>query len=337
MRIGVVSFAHPHAESYAECLKSIKGVEFCGIFDEDEERGRRKASEYGVSFHPTLGDLIKKAKPEAVIITSENARHVQHALEAMENGLHVLCEKPISTTLDDADRLVEKAEETGVVFQTCYVMRYHRAAITVKQLLDEGRIGRIRAMVGTNKLNIDRILIERWFTEPSLSGGGAIMDHTVHLADMMRWYLGREATRVYTITGRNLFDLKVEDHFLTLIDFEGDVSGTIDGSWCMPEGYPTWGEVGMTIYGEEGVIMLDAFRQNLTLITGGEKPGVTLRYYGCNPDLEMIKDFVRCVREGGTPRATVVDGRQGVEITVASYISAKTRKPVELPLKVNPP
>ena len=337
LKIGIASFAHPHAVSYAACVKGLENAELCGVTDSNKPRGEEMARKFGTDFYGTVDELIKKTKPDAVIVTSENSKHYSDALACIDAGVNVLCEKPMTTKLKDAKNLVKIVDKAGIVFQMCYVMRYHRISITVKELIDSGLIGEVKTMIGTNKLNINNILIADWFVMKELSGGGAIMDHTVHLADLMRWYSGKEARRIYTYVGKNLFkEVPVEDHFLTVVEFEDDVIGSIDGSWCMPKGYPTWGEVGMAIYGSRGAIIMDAFSQNIEVILDIDNPRTMLkRYYGCNADLGMIKEFVNCVREGvKKPRADVVDGLKGVEITLASYESARTGKAVELPLKV---
>ena len=337
VKVGIVSFAHPHALSYATCVKQLRSSELVGITDYDKARGEEMARHYGVKFYESVEELVTKTNPDAIIVTSENSRHYQDSITAIERGVNVLCEKPMTTSMDDARKLVDIVKRSGVVFQMCYVMRYHRVSVTVKEIIDSGAIGDVKVMIGTNKLNIANILIADWFTTKELSGGGAIMDHTVHLADLMRWYSGKEARQIYTTTGGNLFkQLKVEDHFFTVVNFEDGVVGSIDGSWCMPRNYPSWGEVGMAIYGDKGAILMDAFNQNLEIIVDdADGKNVVERYYGCNADLEMIKDFVRCVVEDvKDTRANVVDGLKGVEITLASYESAKKGEPVELPLRV---
>ncbi|MEM3019424.1 MAG: Gfo/Idh/MocA family oxidoreductase, partial [Candidatus Bathyarchaeia archaeon] len=210
-------------------------------------------------------------------------------------------------------------------------MRYSRPAMIVKELLDRGTIGRIRAIVGTNRL---RHFQGGWFVKPELSGGGAIMDHTVHLADLMRWYTGSEVETVYTEIGTNIDrSLRVEDCFLTLLDFRNGVMASIDGSWSRPESFYTWGDVTLEVLGTDGTILLDAFRQVAYLCLAGEpKNPYQWHQWGCDVDKEMVKDFLSCIREDREPRATGFDGRQGTEITLASYESAKTGRPIRLPL-----
>ena len=151
------------------------------------------------------------------------------------------------------------------------------------------------------------------------------------MADLIRWYTKSEAAEVYTEIGRNVNpDIKVEDNFLTMLKMQNGAIGHIDGSWSYAAGLYTWGDVTMEILGTDGVILLDAFRQNVYYI-GMDSPNdkLTWHYYGCDPDMEMVKSFVDCILNDKVPIATGFDGRQGVAITLASYESAKTGKIVK--------
>ena len=121
---------------------------------------------------------MKRKDLDAVIIAAENAKHAQIAIDAAEAKKHILCEKPIATKLSDADSMLRAVENAAVKFQTCFVMRYHTAANLIYGVLERGDIGKVVAMTGTNQL---KRLMSGWFIEPELSGGGAVMDHTVHL------------------------------------------------------------------------------------------------------------------------------------------------------------
>ncbi|MCS7145116.1 MAG: Gfo/Idh/MocA family oxidoreductase [Nitrososphaerota archaeon] len=327
--------AHVHSHGYAMSLKELKEARLVGVYDHSPERAKIFGQKYGATAYENLEEMFRRERPDAVIVASENARHAELAVKTMENGIHILCEKPITTTLEDAKRVVSAARRAGVVFQTCFVMRYHSATLTVKELLEAGAIGEIRAILGTNRLNVNSILVEPWFTDPGLSGGGAIMDHTAHLADIMRWYTGSEIESIYTETGANIIpNIRVEDNFLTIARFRGNKLCSIDGSWCFPDTYPSWGEFTLTIYGSDGMIAVDAFRQNVAQLSfKNTEGGGRLHYYSSDPNLEMIKDFVKCIIDPShKPRATAEDGYRATEATVASYMSAREGRPVALPL-----
>ncbi len=187
-------------------------------------------------------------------------------------------------------------------------------------------------MVGVNKLSISTAVTRRWIATKSLSGGGAVMDHTVHLADLMRWYTGSEVVEVYAEIGKNVNRaLRVEDNFITTVTFADGAIGHIDGSWAHASGYPTWGEVTLEIQGSKGMLYLDAFRQNVSY-AGNAPPNDKLswQYYGCDADRETVKGFVTSIDNDESPLASGNDGLQGIRITLASYESARTGRPVRL-------
>jgi len=218
----------------------------------------------------------------------------------------------------------------------CFVMRYHAASRLIKDVVEGGQIGKIVAMTGTNHLKWLDQLNTGFFVRPELSGGGSVMDHTVHLSDMMRWYTRSEARKVYTMIGKNVHpEIPVEDNALTVIDFRSGAIGTIDGSWSRPAPWYMWGDMTMEIIGTEGLLLLDAFRQ-VVYFTQAEAPGNRLEwnYWGCDADKEMVRGFVDCILEDKKPMATAFDGRQGTEITAACYESAKRGEPITLPMAI---
>lgn len=113
MKIGILSFAHMHAYSYAGALRALPGVSLAGIADEDEYRGREAAGEFETRYFPTAEALLEE-DIDGVIICSPNADHVHHTLAAAARGKHVLCEKPIATSLADARRMLAACRENNV-------------------------------------------------------------------------------------------------------------------------------------------------------------------------------------------------------------------------------
>lgn len=330
LKAGLISFAHMHAYSYARVLRELPSVEFVAISDDDRARGEDACRRYGVKrFYEDFREMFKKEELDFVVITSENAKHHEQAVEAAENGVHILCEKPIATNLRDADDMVGRARKAGVKFQTCFVMRYSDVVLRVKELLDSGGLGMLMAITATNHGKCPG----GWFVDKELAGGGAIMDHTVHVADLMRWFTGSEASRVYAELGVNIRrQLKVEDNALIMLSFRNGVQASIDPSWSRPDSFPIWGDVYMELLGSEGRVMLDGFRQ--VVYSSSVKDGLRWvhHYWGCDVDYEMVRHFVKCIVEDLEPRASGFDGRQALEIALAAYKSVEKGKPVELPL-----
>ena len=101
MRLGLLSFAHVHAEGYAHNLSTMPGIEFMGIADDDHTRGAQAAVGWNTTFYPSYEALLAE-RPDGVVVCSENARHRPLVEMAAAAGVHVLCEKPLATTLADA-------------------------------------------------------------------------------------------------------------------------------------------------------------------------------------------------------------------------------------------
>ncbi|RLF06137.1 MAG: gfo/Idh/MocA family oxidoreductase [Thermoprotei archaeon] len=329
LRFGILSFAHIHAWSYARVVKELEEAELVAIYDDDPERLKKAAEMYGVKdTYTDYRELLKRDDIDAVIIASENAKHAELAIAAAEAGKHMIVEKPLATCLEDAERMIKAAEKAGVKLQQAFVMRYHDATVTIKNILERGEIGDILVITTTNHGKYPGL----WFGDPELAGGGAVMDHTVHTADLMRWYTGDEVEEVYAVIGEKIrSELKVEDNALISLKFRKGVIGSIDCSWSRHEGWPIWGDVWLGIIGTEGYIVVDAFRSCINLVVGGRP--LTWVYFGSDCDLNMIRDFIRVVEEDRTPRATGYDGYKALEIALAAYESSKRGLPVKLPLR----
>jgi len=330
VKIAFGGIAHSHSDSYARALLELPNSKLSGVYEEDWKAGRRFAKKYSTKYFNRYDDLLN-SDAEAVVITAETSKHYNLAIQTADAGKHILCEKPIALNLKQAKAMSAKARRRKTVFQMCYVLRYHTPSALVKQLIDNGRTGKVRALIGTNKLNALTTLAAGWMTARSLSGGGAVMDHTVHLVDLFRWYTGSEVSQVYTEIGPNINSIGVEDNFLTTAVLEDGAIGHIDGSWSYSAGFPSWGDLTLEVTGTKGAVELDAFRQNVHFF-GMNAPEAKLRYeyYGCNADKEMIRSFLACIINNEAPIASVNDGIKGLEVTLASYESAKKHEVVRI-------
>ena len=179
-------------------------------------------------------DLVD-AKPDGVIICTENSKHRPLVEMAAARGVNILCEKPLATTLEDARAMLDACQRAGVLLMTAFPMRFSAPMISVKSRLDAGDFGKVYCFNATNQGELPT-RHRQWFVDPELAGGGAIMDHTVHLVDIMRWYLGSEVSEVYAQSNR-IFHAKevlVETGALEMLTFQNGVYATIDASWCRP-------------------------------------------------------------------------------------------------------
>jgi predicted dehydrogenase len=329
IKIGILSFAHHHGESYIANLRRMEGVELLGVVDDDPLRGQTIAAQHHARYFHSYEALFE-AGPDGVIICTENNRHRPFVEMAAARGVHVLCEKPIATTLEDARAIVDACEKGRVLLMTAFPMRFSAPLLEIKARLDQGDFGDLYCFNATNQGELPT-KHRAWFVDPALAGGGAIMDHTVHLVDIMRWFTGSEVQTMYARSNQifHAEEVAVETGALEMLTFENKVFATIDASWSRPPYWPTWGGLTFEMVTQRGAVIVDAFRQNLNVYRH-EWQRSNWAYWGSDMNHAMLSDFAAAIRENRPPRVTGVDGLRAVEATLAAYESDRTGKTIQV-------
>jgi len=335
MKIGIMSFAHVHTEAYIGNLRAVPGVEMIGLADEDGSRGQHFAKMFNARLFPSYEALLT-AKPDGVVVCSENVNHRPLVELAAEAGVHVLSEKPLATNLADAQAMVDACDAAGVILMTAFPMRFSATLLEVKAKLADGSLGQVYACNTTNQGQMP-IHHRQWFVDRELAGGGAIMDHTVHLADILRWYFETEVVEVFARTNRILHasTVDVETGGLIMLTLANGTFASVDSSWSKPLNYPTWGGLTMELISERGLTIVDAFSQNLNIYTPSQSNN-WWSYWGSDPNQAMVEEFVAAIREQRPPTVTGEDGYKALEVAMAAYASMETGQPVTLPLAIGP-
>jgi predicted dehydrogenase len=333
MRIAFLNVAHLHAEAYIHNLCRVAGVEICGVADENTGRGQDFSQRHELPWFDSYERLLDTC-PDGVLVCSENTRHAPLVRLAAQRGVHVLCEKPLCTVQQDGIEMVAACQQSGAMLMTAFPMRFSAPLMELKRQLDHGGLGRILCFNAYNQGELP--LAYPWFTDPLLSGGGAVMDHTVHLADVMRWYTGSEVVEVYAQANRIFHADKVgvETGGLVMLTFEDGTFASIDCSWSRPIGsYPSWGGLGFEMITGQGTISADAFRQNLTVYREDLQRGVW-DYWGSDPNQAMINEFIAAIRQKRAPAVTGMDGLRATEIVLAAYESIRLGQPIKMTVPV---
>lgn len=334
MRIGVLSFAHLHAVSYVRCLQML-GVEVLTSDPDHTNRppsepgGPSLAADLGVPYAHSYADVVSW-QPDGVVVCAENALHRGLVELAAGAGAHVLCEKPLATTLDDAQAMIDACAVAGVNLMTAFPVRFAPAFGALQQAVKDGSLGSVLAVTGTNN---GRIPLDQraWFVDPRLAGGGSLMDHTVHVADLLDALLSpARASRVYAATNRVLHHdlVAVETAGLVSIGYDNGVCATIDCSWSRPSTYPTWGGLTLQVVGAGGLAEMDAFGQR---VDGYAATGRALWLpYGTDCDLAMVTEFVSSIAESRVPQPDGTVGYRTLQIVLAGYESVRSGREVAI-------
>jgi len=328
VRVGIISFAHEgHAASYAASLRQSPGVELVAVADDDEDRGRGYATRLGTTFYADYRELLVDRSIAAVVICSENARHREMVVAAAEAGKHVLCEKPLATTREDGLAMIAACREHGVKLQIAFPMRFSPPAIALREAVRAGTIGTPLMVMATNPGRMP----PGWFGDPALAGGGATMDHTVHVADLLRWIFGQEITSVYAEVDTRIHpELTTDDVGVLLLGLDGGLSASLDASWTRAKTWPIWGGLTMEVIGERGVLSMNAFVQNVQYFD--DRAGrYALVPFTEGGDPQLVQSFIEAIRKDSAPLVTGEDGLRALEVALCAYASARTHEPIPCP------
>jgi predicted dehydrogenase len=259
--------------------------------------------------------MLDTVRCDAVIITSANADHCAIALECVRRRKHILCEKPIATTVEDAQAMIWAAREAGVKLMTAFPVRFSPAVRQAKRIIKEGKLGRVLGGATSNHGSMPG----GWFTQPERSGGGAIIDHTVHVIDLIRWLFEDEIESVFALAENRLHpEISCEDCGLLLFRTRKGLSFSLDTSWSRCKSYPIWGDVKLDIRGEDANLFLNCFPCSVNLYDD-----TVLRHtafsLGDNLDRLMLEEFCAAIREDREPEVTGEDGLRALEVTLAAY------------------
>ncbi|MCH7945226.1 MAG: Gfo/Idh/MocA family oxidoreductase [Armatimonadetes bacterium] len=321
VRVGMLSVGHVHAPSYVFCCQSSPDAKLVGLWDKDPELARQFGSDFGCKAWDERDALIDAC--DAVVIAGENLDHADLIEAACAKGKAILCEKPLAASQDQVDRIETAVTESGALLMTAFPCPFSPAFESAVAKVESGEIGKVLAVCATNCGKCPG----GWFTEKDRSGGGAMIDHVVHVSDLLRRLLKEEPSSVHAVTGNNMYGEKWEDMAMLTIDYPSGVFATLDSSWSRPKSYKTWGDVTMKIVGEKGVIEVDLFLQSVDWYSN--KTGAHgLIGYGSDLDQMVVDEFTRAVREKTEPKISMQDGLAAARLVLAGYESAKNGQPV---------
>ncbi|NQX59264.1 Gfo/Idh/MocA family protein [Paenibacillus qinlingensis] len=325
LKVGMISFAHGHAHSYLDSLRAISQVEVTGIADDNHRRVEKVIAKYELPYYEHYQDLLA-TDLDAVVICSENVHHAEITIAAAKAGKHVLCEKPLGVSLSEMEAMIAACKENGVQLMTAFPCRYLASVVKAKEAIEQGEIGEIVAIKGTNRGSLP----SGWFLQSELSGGGALLDHTVHVMDLMNWMTQSEVKEVYAYAA-TLFneELAIDDAGMIHVKFANGVVGVLDTSWSRNAAFPTWGDVTMTIVGTKGTLSIDAFAQKNELYSLENGKG-QWNFWGDSMDAYLVKAFVQALLNGEQVPITGEDGLRSTVVAIAGYQSVALGQPVLL-------
>jgi len=299
-------------------LNDLPGVELVGVADADEETAQRAARSFHTVSYVDYRQLLDVEKPDAVVVAVPTAMHCEVVLHALQQGVHVLVEKPIASTEDEAREMLAAAESQGVVLTVGHIERYNPAILELHKRLRRGDLGRVF------KMHARRL----GPFPPRVRDVGVVIDLATHDVDIMHFLSGSRVTRVYAETASKIHTAH-EDLLSGLLRFEDDSIGVLDINWLTPTKIRE-----LLVTGERGMFHADYLTQDLyfyennyvksdwdamSRIEGvSEGDMVRLRIERAEPLRVELERFVQAVR--GEEGVSLVSGEDGL---VALHVARK--------------
>ena len=313
--IGLGVFGQNHVRVYAEHPFG----ELVAVCDIKEDLMRTTAERYGVKGYMDYREMLRDPRVEAVSVVTPDFLHRDPVIEAAEAGKHILCEKPLATTVEDAEEMVRAAEKAGVTLMVDFHNRWNPPFALTKEAADSGELGDpVHAYIRLSDTIYVPTKMLSWASKSSV-----LWFLGSHTTDLARWILNSEAERVYATAGMRVLKgmgIETPDFYQYVIQFKNGAVATMENSWILPETLPTIVDFKAEFVFTDGCVYVDpiqhgAFKKFTK--DGWSYPDIIVgpvsihgRYIGFAK--ESISHFVDCIAQDKEPFVT---GRDGLEVT----------------------
>ncbi|PLS03218.1 Gfo/Idh/MocA family protein [Neobacillus cucumis] len=338
LRIGVIGCGsiaqHRHLPEY----QINPNVELAAVCDINQERALEVAEKYGVLSYTDYNELIKSGEVDAVSVCTPNYLHAPITIAALDAGLHVLCEKPMATSKEEAEAMNAAAEKSGKVLMIGHNQRFVPSHQKARQLIQSGEIGRIYSFRtafghgGPEGWSVDGK--ESWFFEKEKAFVGAMGDLGVHKTDLLRYVLGEEIVEVGSFVETNAKEFAdVDDNAVCVLKTESGIIGTLAASWA----YVSKEDNSTIIYGEKAILRLedDPINSLVVQYSNGEVVKYELGKIQSNDaggqnNSHVIEHFVNAILLEQEPAVPGEEGMKSLEVILAALKSNETKQIVQV-------
>lgn len=324
------------------------GLDIVAICDIVRENAEDKMLKFdldpkNVAIYEDYREMLKKEKPELVAIATESGKHAGIALDCIAANCHVIIEKPIALSIADADEIIKKAKEKGVLVCANHQNRFNKSIQEIRRAIEKNRFGKL--LHGTAHIRWARD--HAYYDRAAWRGtweqdGGALMNQCIHDIDLLRWMMGDEIDTVYGMTDRLIHPyIEAEDLGLAVIKFKNGSYGIIEGTTNI---YPKNLEETLYIFGEKGTVKAGGEAVNIIeewkfADYFGDEETVKKECSENPPNVygfghaKLYKNMIHAIEGKEELIADGEAGKRALELVLAIYKSAAEGKPVKLPLK----
>ena len=329
---------HPR-QKLAPAIGLTPDAEFIAVLSRDQGRADAFAETHGAKVgYSKLDHLLADSRIDAVFVASPNALHLEHTVRAAKAGKHVLSEKPMATSVDDALTMVEVCRANGVKLGLGFELRFHPAHLLARDLVSQGKLGRVRLVQGHwgrgergEPEHRPRSGLRGWWEDPEAMGGGSvIMGLGVHVFDLVRFIMQQEITEAVAMTDGQTDAQPLEHIASTALRLEDGTIANISCGRMLPDTLNDF-----TVYGTDGRVtgratLWEARMGDVEVVSETVNRTESWEYDYLANFVAELDDFHCALKEDREPAATGIDGLRSTEINSAVIQSAKTGRAIKI-------
>jgi len=336
MRIGLVGCGRI-SKKHFEAIKKLSNADIVACCDIIEEKAKDAAKTYGIPYWTTNYEDLLKRNLDLISICTPSGLHPQHGIMAANHGIHVLTEKPMGVSLEDADKLIKACAENNVNLFVVLQNRMNPAIQMLKKAIDHGRFGKLYMIVANVFWSRPQAYYDlaEWRGTWALDGG-AFCNQASHYVDLVQWF-GGPVKSVMARTDTLARDIEAEDTGAAIIKFDSGCIATINVSMLT---YPKNLEGSITIIGEKGTARVGGIAVNEILywkFSDANESDLILEAFSTKPDSvygfgheSYYNNVIHSINKEEKPLVDGNEGRKSLELIESIYISSKNQKIVNL-------
>jgi len=320
-----------------QSLRELEGARLAAVADIKASRAQRFANEYGAEPYTDYRDLLDRHDLDVITISTPSGLHAQMAIDAMQAGKHVIVEKPMALSLEDAGRMIAVSEATGRKLCVVLQNRYNPPMQELRAVVDSGRLGRLLLGNATVRWYRPQEYYEDEWHGTWAMDGGALMNQSIHHIDALQWLMGAPES-VFAYSATLAHRMEAEDIGVASIRFRSGALGAVEGSTVT---YPENMEGSVAIFGEYGSLKVggtalnrkviwkirDALEHEREAIVRDEVDPPSV--YG-QSHKAVTADMIGAIREDRQPQTHGREGRKSLALVLAMYESARAGVPVSV-------
>lgn len=329
-RVAVVGFDHLHAAAYLEVLSAHPGVALVGVCDDgvNREVAATRAGVAGVFFSDALTGYLDW-DVDGIYVGTTPIRHREVVETAAANGVHVMCDKPLATSLEDADAILQVVEQSGIGLSVPFRPVFQRPVALTLERIRSGLCGEVHAIYAvkygrlptTSPVGMDA----GWFLDPAVAGFGGFGDIGSHAIDALCRIADAPPTRVYARMA-SLSSGAIDDLGTAHLEFASGAHAVLSAGWVNPAAAPRWLEVRFEVLTDTHAFVVSSPYREIEIVTEERRKLIPWERDDLNGHVD---DFVAAM-SGLTPTVTGADARTNLAVLLAAYRSAETAGPIDI-------